>query len=64
VNSKLKNYKHKFGPNNKFSKILKQEWPEKIILSINNHEDIYTALTYLERPVPEEQFEIDDTEQF
>ncbi len=52
------------GPNNKFSKMLKREWPEKIILSVNNHEDIYTALTYLERPVPEEQFEIDDTEQF
>ena len=47
------------GPNNKLSKILKREWPEKIILSVNNHEDIYKVLTYLERSVPEETFEID-----
>lgn len=61
----MQHFKHldviiEVGPNDKLSKMLKREWPEKIILSVNNHEDIYKVLTYLERPVPEESFEIDE----
>jgi malonyl CoA-acyl carrier protein transacylase len=28
------------GPNNKFTKMLKREWPDKNIISVNNYQDI------------------------
>lgn len=50
------------GPNDKFAKMLRREWPEKMIVSINDYENIYQALTYLGMPVPEEQFEDEDND--
>ena len=36
------------GPNNKFTKMLKREWPNKPIFSINNYADIKTVLKTIE----------------
>ena len=41
------------GPNDKFSKMLKREWPEKTILSINEQVDINALLKLLGKPIPE-----------
>jgi len=40
------------GPGTKFSKMLKREWPEKTILSINEQEDINELLNLLDRKIP------------
>lgn len=36
------------GPNNKFSKILKREWPDKNIISVNNQDDIDDLLDMID----------------
>jgi [acyl-carrier-protein] S-malonyltransferase len=50
------------GPNNKFSKMIKREWPDKKIISINEQKDIDELLRVLGRPVPEREY-YDDIEQ-
>jgi [acyl-carrier-protein] S-malonyltransferase len=48
------------GPNDKFAKMIKREWPEKMVVSVNNHDDIHRLLMYLDRPIPDEEFDDDD----
>jgi len=45
------------GPNDKFKKMLKREWPEKIILSINEQADINELLKLLGKPIPEIEYD-------
>lgn len=40
------------GPGSKFTKMLKREWPEKTIISINEQADIDRLLQLLGRPLP------------
>jgi len=40
------------GPGNKFAKMLRREWPEKTILSVNNQDDINELLRVLGRKIP------------
>lgn len=41
------------GPNDKFKKMLKREWPDKHIFSINEQADINELLQFLGKPIPE-----------
>jgi [acyl-carrier-protein] S-malonyltransferase len=50
------------GPSNKFGRMLKREWPDKTIVSINNQDDINQLLTILGKPVPKIE-KIDDEEE-
>jgi len=43
------------GPGTKFSKILKREWPEKQIFSINELQDLHALLEKLGIPIQEEE---------
>lgn len=45
------------GPGNKFGKMIKREWPEKTVISINEQKDIDELLRALGRPVPEREYE-------
>jgi [acyl-carrier-protein] S-malonyltransferase len=38
------------GPNNKFSKMLLREWPDKTIISVNDHNDLNVLLKALGKP--------------
>jgi [acyl-carrier-protein] S-malonyltransferase len=49
------------GPGDKFAKMVRREWPEKQIISINNQDDINTLLQILGKPIPEIE-NIDDEE--
>lgn len=49
------------GPGNKFTKMLRREWPEKTILSINEQRDIDELLTVLGRPLPVMEREYDES---
>jgi len=40
------------GPGTKFAKMIKREWPDKKVISINEQEDINELLEFLGRPVP------------
>lgn len=40
------------GPGSKFARMIKREWPEKTVISINEQEDINSLLTLLGRPIP------------
>ena len=48
------------GPGSKLTKMLKREWPEKTIVSINDYEDINKLLTILGRPIPVVNREFDE----
>jgi [acyl-carrier-protein] S-malonyltransferase len=54
------------GPGSKFAKMLKREWPDKPIVSVNNQEDIKQLLTLLGRPLPvvEQEFHDDVTSKY
>ncbi|MBU1008183.1 ACP S-malonyltransferase [Candidatus Dependentiae bacterium] len=45
------------GPGTKFGKMIKREWPEKVVISINEQEDINKLLQLLGRPVPEPTYD-------
>jgi len=47
------------GPGSKLGKMIKREWPEKTVISINEQKDINELLTVLGRPVPQEQVDCD-----
>lgn len=40
------------GPNNKFTKMLKREWPDKKIIAVNNYQDIQDLMNMLDKPMP------------
>lgn len=40
------------GPGTKYAKMMQREWPDKIIISINEQEDINKLLTMLGKPIP------------
>ena len=44
------------GPNDKFKKMLKREWPDKPIFSVNEQSDINEVLQFLGKPIPEPEF--------
>jgi [acyl-carrier-protein] S-malonyltransferase len=47
------------GPGTKFGRMIKREWPEKIVISINDQSDINNLLKILGRPIyePEGEYE-------
>ncbi|MCK4517453.1 ACP S-malonyltransferase, partial [Candidatus Babeliales bacterium] len=47
------------GPGSKFTRMLKREWPNKTIISINEQEDINELLRFLGKPVPKIECEYD-----
>lgn len=48
------------GPGDKFGKMIRREWPDKQILSINNQDDINQLLALLGKPIPViENFDMD-----
>jgi [acyl-carrier-protein] S-malonyltransferase len=51
------------GPGTKFAKMIKREWPEKTVISINEQEDINKLLQILGRPVPVIEREYDAVKQ-
>lgn len=40
------------GPNNKFTKMLKREWPDKQIVAVNNYQDIKELMDILDMDMP------------
>lgn len=51
------------GPGSKFTRMLKREWPNKTIISINEQEDINELLRILGKPIPKIECEYDGEEQ-
>lgn len=48
------------GPGSKFSKMLKREWPEKTVISVNDQDDIVELLTLLGRRISVGEWECDE----